>query len=128
MQFRIGRRAGLAVTAGLAGMASLLVMSSPASAYVGAPYIRYGATGNPAYCVQVGIDSMDNSNIYTYPDGHFGPDTLRALKAFQSYWGLQPDGVVGPATGSKLMEMIYMDGATTPNNNIWCNGYLPTYS
>ncbi|MFD8211093.1 peptidoglycan-binding protein [Streptomyces sp. NPDC059695] len=73
---------------------------------------------------------MDNSTIYTYPDSKFGPDTLKALKAFQSYWGLEADGVVGPATGTKLMEMIYMDANRHIGsaNNTWCSGHLPTYS
>ncbi|MEU6234147.1 peptidoglycan-binding domain-containing protein [Kitasatospora sp. NPDC047058] len=131
MKFRLGRRARVATTVGAVAVASLLATSSPASALPGAGYIRYGETGDRALCVQLGIDSMDNSTIYTYPDGQFGPSTLKALKAFQSYWHLDPDGVVGPATGTKLMEMIYLDSkraGRADSDNTWCYRVLPTYS
>ncbi|MEV0536638.1 peptidoglycan-binding domain-containing protein [Kitasatospora sp. NPDC050463] len=129
MKFRVGRQARLATTVGALALASVLASSSPASAWTLEPYIRYGATGDPALCVQLGIDSMDNRDIWTYPDGQFGSDTLRALKAFQSYWGLEADGVVGPATGTKLMDMIYMDARRSSSvGNTWCYTHLPTYS
>lgn len=35
-------------------------------------------------------------------DGMFGPKTENAVKAFQNYYGLTPDGVVGPLTWAKL--------------------------
>ncbi len=37
-------------------------------------------------------------------DGEFGPGTHRAVRAFQSANGLEDDGVVGPATLSKLLR------------------------
>lgn len=37
-------------------------------------------------------------------DGHFGPNTTAAVKAYQEECGLVPDGVVGPATYVILME------------------------
>ncbi|MGW6917795.1 peptidoglycan-binding domain-containing protein [Kitasatospora sp. NPDC054939] len=106
----------------------MLATTGTASAMVGAPYVRYGATGDPALCVQAGIGAMDNSTIWTYPDGQFGPDTLRAVKQFQAYFGLEQDGVVGPATGTKLMEMIYLDIQRTGVLAYdWCYRFLPTY-
>ncbi|GAB3624102.1 hypothetical protein GCM10027418_21860 [Mariniluteicoccus endophyticus] len=39
-------------------------------------------------------------------DGSFGPDTLKAVKAFQKSKGLAQDGSVGPATWSKLVPVL----------------------
>lgn len=36
-------------------------------------------------------------------DGHFGPQTESAVKAFQKQKGLPPDGIVGPATWKALL-------------------------
>jgi peptidoglycan hydrolase-like protein with peptidoglycan-binding domain len=36
------------------------------------------------------------------PDGIFGPETERAVKAFQRAQGLADDGIVGPATYAAL--------------------------
>ncbi len=35
-------------------------------------------------------------------DGVFGPETLSALRRYQSSWGLAPDGVAGPLTWASL--------------------------
>ena len=38
-------------------------------------------------------------------DGHFGPRTKEAVRSFQRAQNLTPDGVVGPRTWSRLMEV-----------------------
>ncbi|HEY9621095.1 MAG TPA: peptidoglycan-binding protein [Crinalium sp.] len=37
-------------------------------------------------------------------DGVFGPETQTAVKAAQRHYGLNPDGIVGPATWTALMQ------------------------
>lgn len=41
--------------------------------------------------------------LQVYPDGIFGKLTEEAVKAFQAKNGLEPDGIVGPATLAKLI-------------------------
>ncbi|MCQ2385960.1 MAG: peptidoglycan-binding protein [Clostridia bacterium] len=41
-----------------------------------------------------------------YPtDGVFGPSTVNAVKAFQSYFGLTPDGIIGAATYYRIRNV-----------------------
>ena len=46
------------------------------------------------------------------PDGNFGKQTEAAVKAFQKQYGLTQDGIVGPKTAEKLMELY--KPVTTP--------------
>lgn len=39
--------------------------------------------------------------------GHFGPKTERAVKEFQSDYGLKVDGIVGPKTWAALDDAVY---------------------
>ena len=40
------------------------------------------------------------------PDGIFGPKTEAAVRAFQTAHGLQIDGIVGPETSGRLLELM----------------------
>lgn len=42
----------------------------------------------------------------TGADGKIGPKTLDAIQTFQSTNGLQPDGIVGPRTRAKMLEVF----------------------
>ena len=44
--------------------------------------------------------------LHLYPDGIFGRLTEEAVKAFQTEKGLKPDGIVSPATMSKLVPLM----------------------
>jgi len=46
------------------------------------------------------------------PDGNFGKQTEVAVKAFQKQYGLTQDGIVGPKTAERLMELY--KSAPTP--------------
>ncbi len=41
------------------------------------------------------------------PDGHFGPRTEGAVKAFQELNGMSPDGIFGPATWDRLIPTSF---------------------
>ena len=102
-------RAAVSAAAVATAMAVVTAASSgTAFAQVGAPSFTEGASGFNVYCAQMAMfeDSMDTS---TTPDGDFGPQTLAAVIAFQKREGLQPDGEVGPLTGSAMWQMISWD-------------------
>lgn len=44
--------------------------------------------------------------LHLLPDGIFGNQTEDAVKEFQKEKGLKPDGIVGPATMSKLVPLM----------------------
>ena len=73
--------------------------------------LREGASGQNVRLVQFWLKiartvytALNNPSV----DGKFGPSTRRAVAAFQRYFGLTDDGVVGRATWNKLRE-VYTD-------------------
>ena len=73
--------------------------------------LREGASGQNVRLVQFWLKiartvytALNNTSV----DGKFGPSTRRAVAAFQRYFGLSDDGVVGRATWNKLRE-VYTD-------------------
>lgn len=90
------------VMASLAEGAVLLPMStvahSPATA-------KLGAHGEAVHELQARLNELgctDGRGNGLKPDGHFGANTLHAVKAFQQIHGPTPDGIAGPSTLSKL--------------------------
>lgn len=57
------------------------------------------------------VVAMIQKAVGCYPDGIWGKLTTEAVKAFQRENGLTPDGVVGPATITKLMMSAKWTGA-----------------
>ena len=65
--------------------------------------LRRGARGAEVTQVQEALVALGYS---TSVDGRFGPATAQVVKSFQTSSGLNPDGVVGPATLSALSAAL----------------------
>jgi Domain of unknown function (DUF1906)/Putative peptidoglycan binding domain len=63
--------------------------------------VRLGDTGGAVHAVQQVLHAIQDSALAT--DGDFGPDTLEAVRLFQSNHKLTVDGVVGPVTWNALV-------------------------
>lgn len=72
--------------------------------YPGSP-VRRGVRGDNVYYIQglLNVISKLNSAVPSVDrDGVFGAETEAAIRAFQTAYGLEVDGVVGPITWEKL--------------------------
>ena len=79
-------------------VAALLAMSTPTYADV-----NLGDTGQDVTEVQYQLRALG----YTLAvDGHFGPQTDRAVRRWQKSNGLVIDGIVGPATTASLARAV----------------------
>lgn len=75
--------------------------------------LRVGSTGAAVEQIQFWLSELaqfDDSIPAPAVDGIFGSGTENAVRAFQSYFGLTVDGVIGPATWNLLYE-VYTDVA-----------------
>ena len=75
--------------------------------YPGSP-LRVGSSGPNVVTLQQNLNRIAavNSAIPKVgTDGIFGPLTEASVRAFQRYYGLTPDGIVGPATWNRLMQL-----------------------
>jgi peptidoglycan hydrolase-like protein with peptidoglycan-binding domain len=118
------KSATIRVVVPLIGSAALFatLAAGTASASPTAPYIREGSVGDGVTCVQ---DALIWDSIYapsTGDDGIDGPETNAAIRSFQNANGLVVDGIVGPATGTKLLAIDDAHGETL------CYNVVPTYS
>ena len=71
--------------------------------YVKLPLLKRGCKGSYVKAVQFLLNGWGASCGVYGADGDFGPATEAAVLAFQRRNGLDPDGVIGNATYSKLM-------------------------
>ena len=77
--------------------------------YPGTP-LSVGSTGSEVIFIQKLLNRIAES-VTSIPsvneDGIFGEETEKAVKAFQSYYGLDVDGIVGPETWNRLVSVGY---------------------
>ena len=75
--------------------------------YPGTP-LRLGSRGAAVVTLQQNLNRIAARNSAIpriVADGGFGPMTQAAVIAFQRYYGLTPDGIVGPLTWNRLMQL-----------------------
>lgn len=71
----------------------------------GCPMLSPGASGNITKLVQERLISLGYSCGSTGADGILGVETQKAVKSFQKDHALTADGIVGPATWGKLLNL-----------------------
>ena len=71
--------------------------------------LRVGSSGESVRVIQNHLNAI-SSQFPSIPrlsvDGAFGPITQSAVMAFQRQFGLVPDGIIGPITWAKIMEVF----------------------
>ena len=72
-----------------------------ASAVAVRPTVKYGSSGSTVTYLQQRLIALHYYDVGSV-DGAFGNNTLHAVYAFQKVQGISVDGIVGPATWSKL--------------------------
>lgn len=65
--------------------------------------LQNGDSGKLVYIVQCLLHCKGYTSVGT-PDGEFGPNTLKAVKAFQISHGLISDGIAGVLTLTKMLD------------------------
>lgn len=78
------------------------------ASYPGAP-LRNGSTGPSVVVVQTALNRI-SQNYPAIPkipavDGVYGTRTENSVKAFQQIFGLNPDGITGPATWYRIVRL-----------------------
>ena len=66
--------------------------------------LRFNMSGTDVMEVQATLQKLGYYG--GEPDGIFGPQTLRSVRAFQADFGLVPDGVIGPRTWQALQRFL----------------------
>lgn len=67
------------------------------------PILRYGAIGWPVKVMQTALVGKGFSVGWMGTDGEYGEKTGKGLKQFQTFRGLEADGICGPETWEKLL-------------------------
>ena len=78
----------------------MTVAKEPAKTF---PTIRLGSTGEDVTYLQNTLNYIYGAHLKV--DGIFGPKTEASVKIFQGEYGLTVDGIVGPNTWNRLVEI-----------------------
>ena len=116
----------------------LAMFVAPAQAYEFTRTLSPGDEGPDVAALQVRVagwfPQKDQSQMTI--DGGFGPGTAAAVKAFQAFFGLEPDGLAGPSTFAVLDGLEDDDGSTLhfdwsefwQNRNSGCSAKANAYA
>ena len=80
--------------------------------------LRQGSSGHDVRQLQWLLDYI--GTVYEFVpgdiiiDGRFGPNTANNVREFQRNFGINPDGVVGPATWNRIYEVFRSIQTTNP--------------
>ncbi|MET7315983.1 D-Ala-D-Ala carboxypeptidase family metallohydrolase [Streptomyces thermoviolaceus] len=104
-----------ALSAGAGAVLVPTLLTTAARAYPWSRTLRQGATGADVTELQIRVagwaaDSPSHSIVAV--DGDFGPATAAAVRRFQAAYGLDADGIAGPATQAQLNALEQADGST----------------
>ncbi|MDQ3964091.1 MAG: D-Ala-D-Ala carboxypeptidase family metallohydrolase [Actinomycetota bacterium] len=115
-----------------------IVAAGPASAYTFTRTLGPGDKGPDVKVLQIRVagwyGKADQSALRL--DGSYGSATVDAVKAFQAFYGLEPDGVAGPSTIAVIDGLEDDDGSTlhfdwiefTQNRNANCSAKANAYA
>ncbi|MFJ9693915.1 peptidoglycan-binding protein [Kitasatospora sp. NPDC101183] len=123
-------RRGLVATGAL--LLSTAAVAGTAQASTTAPYLGYGRTtsGTGVWCVQHLVNNwLHLSGQPTIDqDSQWGPKTDAAVRTFQAsvLGSSQADGIVGPQTGTRLLNVDWNDPYSGPTGS--CRPFIPTTS
>ena len=93
--------------------------------YPGTP-LRRGDVGSDVQAMQFYLQTVSafNNAVPTLSaDGRFGTETEESVRAFQAFYGLTPDGIVGEATWNQLVDVYQsmreeFPGGETPGGGV----------
>ncbi|WP_181725390.1 peptidoglycan-binding domain-containing protein [Nocardia gipuzkoensis] len=94
----IGSVAAVMVTIATLGLAS----TTHADAKPGLNNLGVGSRGSGVWCVQRILNTV--AGVHLTEDSIYGNDTRDAVQLFQWNKGLPTDGIVGPVTGTALLN------------------------
>lgn len=128
------KRFGVVVCAAVA----VGLMAGPAAAYEFTRTLSPGDTGPDVKKLQIRVAGWypQEGQTAMRPDGTYGATTEAAIKAFQSFHGLSPDGIAGPSTYAVIYGLEDDDGSTIhfdwnefkQNSNSRCSAKANAYA